>query len=77
MAQDCAADPLAIVTTDQAKKMRKSLKFFLMTESIVTVKACNTITIDRSLVLNFFSQAIPFTVMLFTTIKELERKMSR
>lgn len=74
IAEECVADPHAIVQTEEAVRMRKALKFFLVTESVVPPKACDTITIDRPLVLSFFSQLIPFTVMIFTTVKELERK---
>ena len=54
--------------------MRKSLKFFLITESVVPAKAGNAIIIDGSLIMSFFAQVVPFTVMLFTTMKEMERK---
>jgi hypothetical protein len=53
---------------------RKSLKFFLLTEKVITAKAADSITIDRSLILKFFNQLIPFTVMMFTTLKEFDGK---
>jgi hypothetical protein len=55
-------------------KTQKSLKFFLITESVVPAKAADTIAIDHSLILSFFHQLIPFTVMMFTTMEEFERK---
>ena len=76
MAEECVSDPFTLNVSNQAMRMRKSLKFFLITESVVPAKACDTIVIDRSLILSFFAQAIPFTVMLFTTVKELEQKLS-
>ena len=76
MAEECVSDPHAVIPSDESMKMRESLKFYLLTESVVPAKACGTIVIDRSLTLNFFAQVIPFTVMLFTTIKEMERKLS-
>jgi hypothetical protein len=76
IAEECVADPHAILRTEEAVRMRKALKFYLVTESVETPKACDTIVMDRPLVLSFFAQLIPFTVMIFTTIKELERKNS-
>ena len=76
MAHECVSDPMAFIPSLESKRMCKSLKFFLITETVVPAKAADTITIDRSLILNFFNQAIPFTVMLFTTMKEMDRKMN-
>lgn len=72
-----ASDAVAVSPDDMqinSLQARKGLKFYLMTESPVLVKACDNIIIDRSLILCFFNQLIPFTVMMFTTIRELERK---
>ena len=76
MAEAYASDPLSINSTGESRRMRKSLKFFLITESAVPAKACNTFVIDASLILSFFAQVVPFTVMLFMTMKEMEQKDS-
>lgn len=76
-----ASDAVTIRTpaddmTSEYMESKKGLKFFLMNESPVPVKACDNIIINRSLILSFFNQLIPFTVMLFTTVREFERKLS-
>lgn len=76
IAEECAADPFAVVLSHESERMRKSLKFFLLTEKIVHLKAADSIVIEKSLVLSFFNQLIPFTVMLFTSIRELDRTVS-
>lgn len=73
LAKDYASDPETTITTPESRKAWTSLQFFLMTESVVPAKAGNNIVIDRSLILSFFNQVIPFTVMMFTTVKELDR----
>lgn len=76
IAEESVADPFSMQHdgSSHAMKTRKSLKFFLITESVVPAKAVDNIVIDHSLILNFFNQLIPFTVMMFTTLKEFERK---
>lgn len=75
-AEEIVADPFAVAMTEEAARTRESLKFFLITESIVPAKAADSIVLDRSLVLSFFNQLIPFTVMMFTTIKEVDHRTS-
>lgn len=77
-AGDCVSEPVVGLTpTKESLEMRKSLKFFLTTEKAIEVKACDTIAMDRSLILSFLSQLIPLTVMMFTTVKEFDRKSQK
>ena len=73
LATACVLDPLAPAPFPPSDALT-SLKFYLTNESLVPAKAVGTIVIDRSLVLRFFEQVIPFTVMIFTTMNEFERR---
>ena len=76
VAHACITDPiLSCDKTAERERMRESLKFFMTTESVTRAQAFGII-IEGSLILAFFSQLIPFTVMLFTTLKELEKNSS-
>lgn len=73
MAEDCIAS--SEMTGNGLDEKKETLKFYLSTRGVVRAKGCNSVVIDRSLILSFFSELIPFTVMLFTTLKEFERKV--
>lgn len=74
MAEDFIRTPETGMGFKGSKNEKKALKFYLSTERVVCAKACGSIVIDGSLILSFFSELIPFTVMLFTTLKEFGRK---
>lgn len=77
IAGDSITDPMMSGVKDKRPDMmRKALKFYLTTDGAVPAKAGDNIVIDRTLILSFFSHLIPFTVMLFTTVKEFEQQSS-
>lgn len=78
VAADAVTDPLSPGTvSDELRKARKALKFFVLTETVVPVMAVESIVIDGSLVLGFVSEVIPFTVMMMTTVKELQQRLDK
>ena len=72
MAQRFVTDPL--LDDRRSANARRSLRSFLILEPAVNAKACDVIDLDRSLILSFFAQLIPFTVMMFTAVKEIESR---
>jgi hypothetical protein len=73
MAEECVTESLTEMENKVFHEERKALIFYLTTRRVVCAKACDIIVIDGSLVLSFFSELIPFTVMLFTTLKQFIR----
>lgn len=59
------------------KECRQSLRVYLQCECITPSTAWNCFIVDRCMVLSFFNALIPFTVMLLTTLKELETDSSK
>lgn len=73
IAEQSVAEPFfAAPCSVMSVTSQKALKFFLIKESIVPPTVTDNIVIDRSLILNFFNQLIPFTVMMFTTLNEFQ-----
>ena len=78
-AREIAQDKVTGVSKDPSASLsdeRSALKSLLLLEPAVAARACDIIQLDRSLILSFFAQLIPFTVMMFTTLREIENRTS-